>query len=51
MPGGYQLAVTLTFDAVGVDRPVCVAQMILRYLGPVNSTDSTSNDLGGNGAR
>lgn len=50
-PGGYQLAVTLTFDAVGVDRPVCVAQMILRYLGPVNSTEFTSNDLGGNGAR
>lgn len=30
--GGYQLAVTLTFDASGVERPVCVAQMILRYL-------------------
>lgn len=31
--GGYQIAVTMTFDALGVDRPVCVAQMILRYLG------------------
>ena len=30
--GGYQLATTLTFTATGVERPVCIAQMILRYL-------------------
>ncbi|MGW5076021.1 MaoC family dehydratase [Rhodococcus sp. NPDC004095] len=29
---GHQLATTLTFTATGVDRPVCVAQMVLRYL-------------------
>ncbi|MFF0815578.1 MaoC family dehydratase [Rhodococcus sp. NPDC003318] len=30
--GGHQLATTLTFTATGVDRPVCIAQMIVRYL-------------------
>ncbi|TQF65952.1 MaoC family dehydratase [Rhodococcus spelaei] len=44
--GGYQLAVTLTFDALGVDRPVCVAQMILRYLGDVTGASA----VGGNRA-
>ncbi|WP_137725457.1 MaoC family dehydratase [Prescottella subtropica] len=44
--GGYQVAVTLTFDALGIERPVCVAQMLLRYLGPVNTAAA-----GGNRAR
>ncbi|MDG3011183.1 MaoC family dehydratase [Rhodococcus sp. D2-41] len=38
--GGYQLAVTLTFDATGVERPVCVAQMIVRYLAGAAEGDS-----------
>lgn len=31
--GGYQLTVRLTFEADGVPRPVCVAEMLLRYYG------------------
>ncbi|MGB3698420.1 MAG: MaoC family dehydratase [Gordonia sp. (in: high G+C Gram-positive bacteria)] len=31
--GGSQLTVALTFTAAGIDRPVCVAEMIIRYLG------------------
>ncbi|MFC9787580.1 MaoC family dehydratase [Rhodococcus sp. NPDC127528] len=42
--GGYQLAVTLTFDALGVDRPVCVAQMIVRYLGDAAGAGATGGD-------
>ncbi|WP_290853234.1 MaoC family dehydratase [Gordonia sp. (in: high G+C Gram-positive bacteria)] len=34
--GGWQLTVALTFNAEGVDRPVCVAEMIMRYLGDVD---------------
>ncbi|MFE3290075.1 MaoC family dehydratase [Rhodococcus sp. NPDC059234] len=46
--GGYQLAATLTFDAQGIDRPVCVAQMIVRYLGDV--TGAGAGAEGGNRA-
>lgn len=30
--GGWQLTVALTFNAEDIDRPVCVAEMIMRYL-------------------
>ncbi|MBM7365570.1 MaoC family dehydratase [Gordonia hydrophobica] len=32
--GGFQLTVGLTFTIEGLDRPVCVCEMIIRYLGP-----------------
>lgn len=32
--GGYQLTVVLTFNVVGGERPVCISEMILRYLSP-----------------
>ncbi len=35
--GGYQVTVGLTFDVPGIARPVCVCEMIFRYLG--GSTD------------
>ncbi|EGD53281.1 MaoC family dehydratase [Gordonia neofelifaecis] len=31
--GGYQLTVGLTFTVEGSERPVCVCEMIVRYLG------------------
>ena len=42
--GGYQLTVALTFDVEGIDRPVCVCEMILRYLG-----DPSDNGEAGRG--
>ncbi|WP_182360084.1 MaoC family dehydratase [Tomitella gaofuii] len=35
--GGYQVAVSLVFDVPGIERPVCVCRMILRYLGDTDS--------------
>jgi acyl dehydratase len=31
IPGGYQLLTTVTWDIEGGERPVCVAQLVLRY--------------------
>ena len=33
VPGGYQLTVGLVFQTEGGGRPVCVCEMILRYMG------------------
>lgn len=35
--GGYQLSVALVFDVEGIARPVCVCEMIVRYLGGDNA--------------
>lgn len=39
--GGYQVTATLTFDAGG-ERPACVATILMRYLGPIDTPRSTS---------
>jgi acyl dehydratase len=31
IPGGYQLLTTVTWDIEGGEKPVCVAQLVLRY--------------------
>lgn len=36
--GGYQASVALTFEIEGGTRPVCVAELLLRYYGPVDSS-------------
>lgn len=35
--GGYQLTLRLTFQVDGVDRPVCVAESLLRYYGDADA--------------
>lgn len=37
--GGYQLTIGLAFDVEGVARPVCVCEMIIRYLGDTAGQD------------
>ncbi|WP_072845136.1 MaoC family dehydratase [Rhodococcus tukisamuensis] len=52
VPGGHQLTVKLTFDVAGIDRPVCVCEMILRYFGdsPDSTTNGTNETNGGGNA-
>lgn len=40
VPGGYQLTIGLTFDVEGIARPVCVCEMIIRYLGETTGRES-----------
>lgn len=39
--GGYQVTSTLTFETGG-ERPACVATIVMRYLGPMDTPGSTS---------
>jgi acyl dehydratase len=34
--GGYQLTFGLTFEREGQEKPVCVAELLFRYYGPVS---------------